>query len=169
MLAVLKMVPGGAHGRELVKRSVVFLGVLVLVLLASTKRSRQPAPGFEASAIGRVRAVISAQIAYASVCGRYADTLERLERPSCRANVEPTPFLSPDIVSTQDRFRYYFELVPSADSASHFAYIAVPKQAGIGSMRAFCGDDSGRIYVDSSGNRPAVRGGQCADRSSPIP
>ena len=149
-------------------RSLVFLAVLGLVLLASTKRSRQPAPGFEAAAIGRVRAVLSAQLAYAAVCGRYADTLERLQRPSCKPNIEATPFLSPDIASTQERWRYYFELVPSADSSSHYAYIAVPKQVGIGSMRAFCGDESGRIYVDTSGNRPAIRGGQCTDRSSPI-
>jgi len=163
------MVPYGADGRELVKRSVVFLAVLVVALLASTKRSRQPAPGFEAAAIGRVRAVLSAQAAYASVCGRYADTLEQLERPLCKPDVASTPLLSPDIVSTQERYRYYFELVPSTDSLSHYAYIAVPTQVAIESMRAFCGDDSGRIYVDNSGNRPAVRGGQCADRSTPIP
>jgi hypothetical protein len=148
---------------------VVFLGVLVFVLLATAKRSRQPAPGFEAAAIGRVRAVISAQRTHLSVCGSYADSLERLVRPSCKPDIRPESFLSADIVSTQERFRYYFELIPSADSESHYAYIAVPNEAAIGSMRAFCGDDSGRIYVDSTGTRPAVRGGQCADRSSPIP
>ena len=55
--------------------------VIVFVFLLTSQRSRQPEPSFEATAIGRVRAVVSAQAAYASLCGGYADSLEELSRP----------------------------------------------------------------------------------------
>lgn len=157
------------HVRGLAVRLAVFAAVFVFVSLMTSKRSRQPEPAHEVGAIGRVRAVISAQSTYASLCGGYADTLERLARPSCKPKVVvPTPFLSPDVVATRETSAYRFELVPSEDLTSHYAYIAVPTQVLPRRMRAFCGDDSDRIYVDVRGNRPAVRDGQCRDRRTPL-
>ena len=120
-----------------------------------------------AEQISRVRAVISAQIAYASLCGGYAESLEELSRPSCKPNAtDSTRLLSPDIVANRETSAYRFELVPSADVASRFANIAVPTQMHGRTMHAFCGDDSGRIYIDVRGVRPVVRDGQCQDRGT---
>ena len=150
-------------------RLAVFAGVFVFVFLLTGTRSRQPEPSAEAAAIGRVRAVISAQTVYASVCGGYAGTLEELSRPSCKPHVaDSTPLLSPDVVAIRETPAYRFELVLSQDLVSHYAYVAVPRQVLARRMRAFCGDDSGRIYVDAGGNRPVVRDGQCHDRGRPL-
>lgn len=155
----------GGVGRGV--RLAVSAGVIVLVFLLTSMRSRQPEPSFEATAISRVRAVITAQIAYASLCGGYAESLEELSRPSCKPNAaDSTRLLSPDIVANRETSAYRFELVPGADVASRYAYIAVPTQMHGRTMHAFCGDDSGRIYVEVRGVRPVVRDGQCQDRGT---
>ena len=148
-------------------RLAVPAGVIVCVFLLTSERSRQPEPSFEATAIGRVRAVISAQVAYASLCGNYAESLEELSRPSCKPSVaDSTRLLSPDIVANGETSAYRFEFVTGAETASHYAFIAVPTQMYGRSTRAFCGDDSGRIYVDVGGVRPVVRDGQCQNRGT---
>jgi len=150
-------------------RVTAFVGLFVFVSLVTSKRSGHPEPSGEAEAVGWVRAVVSAQAAYASLCGGYAPTPEVLERPSCTPQVAvSSPLLSPGIVAVRETSAYRFELVPSEDSISHYAYVAVPKRVVRGRTRAFCADGSGRIYVDTRGNRPSVRGGQCRDHSNPL-
>ena len=127
-------------------------------------------------AIGDIRHVISAQMAYASVNQGFYDTLACLESPAdCLPGyAESAPvFLESDIMTTQGGYRRRFYPGPPAEvegevinkvspsSIRSFAFVAVPHEPRKTAERAFCGDSSGRLRVSVDGTMPAIRDGHC--------
>ena len=135
----------------------------------------------ESAAIGAIRAVVSAEKAYAAMTGGY-DTLECLATSSCIPGIDQDRrrFLDPSL-ATSRRIRGYhlaFHRGPeagnggrkvSATAMTRFAVVALPAAPGAASRRAFCGDDSGSIYLTPGDRVPRVSGGRCLDKEHPLP
>jgi hypothetical protein len=128
-------------------------------------------------AISVIRAVQKAQAMYRAAFGYY-DRLECLIQASCVPNPYPPSYLSPNAFRST-AFGYRFRLhegsravarIPEALSAGgmrSYAMVAVPLERREG-KRAFCGDDSGEVYVTSGAQPPDVEAGRCVDTSNPL-
>jgi len=156
-------------------------GIIAAIAIPSLLRARVSAN--ESGAIGDTRTVISAQLTYASANGGYYDSLECLANPSgCIPGYPPQgPYmLGPELVAREKTgYRRTLHLgVPpvgqdpsakaSPTSVVSFAYVAVPIVPNRTGVRAFCGDESGRIFFTSDGSEPRVEDGRCAETSNVI-
>ncbi len=115
------------------------IGIVAAIAIPGLLRARMA--GNEASAIGSIRAMSSAQAAFASTHeGRYG-TLECLTVPSSCPNADGTvstePFLHRCAAEPGPRSGYTFRLLLSPDQ-TRFVYWAEPAQAGQSGDRAFC-------------------------------
>jgi hypothetical protein len=160
---------------------VAFVGIIAAIAIPSLLRARISAN--ESMAIGDLRTLVSAEVAYASRNGGFYDRLECLARPvECVPGYgadEPV-FLSEVFPAVRSGYNREFRGGPPADasqvssaslspsSIQSFAYIAYPVSPSTGS-RAFCADDTGRICVMMDGSRPPVIEGRCDPACTPLP
>ena len=158
---------------------VPLAGIVAAIAIPSLLRARVSAN--EAAAIGDVRTVISAEAAYNSAnCGTYG-RLECLSNPrgsGCIADYpagSPT-FLDATLTSAHHKSGYARAFHPGAEvprtqgpgcaggtGLESFAYTAEPEKHGQTGVRAFCGDDTGRLCFTNSGSAPPVTNGRCAE------
>lgn len=123
-------------------------GVLAAIAVPGLLRARMA--GNEASAIGALRAIHSAQASYFSECGAYAISL-----PSLTGHLNPELTASATVVVSG-----YSVLLTSApgstvgdtvrgcrNTTSEYAVQAAPQQPGASGMRFFLMDSEGRIFA----------------------
>jgi type IV pilus assembly protein PilA len=138
---------------------IVLVGVVAAILVGSLERAR--AAGNEASAIGSLRAINSAQATFSSFCGHgfYAATLADLARPPGPGE---TPFVSSDLgLDPVVKFGYRISLtggeaVPDAPPACSGAtlvrtyfVLAEPLEVGATGTRFFASNQELEIYESS--------------------
>jgi len=126
---------------------------------------------YEASAIGDIRTMMSAQMAYSYGNGGAYDELRcLLEPPKCLAGSKEQAFIDRGLtLDEKGGFRRKFypgppfkeKGVKSASSIASFAYTAFPASPETGT-RGFCGDASGEICFTPDGSEPKVAAGRCA-------
>jgi len=151
--------------------AIPFIGIIAAIAIPSLLRARVSAN--EASTIGDIRTVISAEVTYASVNGEFYDTLECLAQPaSCRPGAPATPFLT-NMPPTKSGYVRTFHPGPPAPPAAlatgsispsslqAYAFSAVPLTPGRTGVRAFCGDATGVICQTIDGSAPTVADGRC--------
>ena len=136
----------------------VLVGVPVVGLVASycsASLQHQRVSGNEASAIGSMRAIVSAQMVHFSECGGYSPTL---------AGLAASGYLLPDLGSDPARKSgYEVALVRPAGAQdvtarkpacgptiSAFNATAVPVEPGTTGLRFFMTDDSGQVKQATS-------------------
>ena len=124
---------------------VAMIGIVAAIAIPGLLRARMS--GNEASAIGSVRSMSSAQATFASTHeGRYG-TLECLTAPASCPEADgsaATPFLPPAAAEPGPRSGFVFRLLLSEDR-SHFVYWAEPAKAGQTGDRAFCVTETGTV------------------------
>jgi hypothetical protein len=134
----------------------------------------------EASAVGDIRTLISAEAAYASMNGGLFDTPGCLVTPGpCLGRKAPSSaFLASEPEGSRNGYtrRFVAGPAPKADeikrlkaspsSLRSFAYVGVPDLPGESGERAFCGDSTGRVCFMADGSAPVVKNGAC-DASCP--
>ena len=117
---------------------IAMIGIVAAIAVPALLRARMS--GNEASAIGSIQAMSSAQVTFASTHGRYG-TLECLTVPSSCPNADGTvstaPFIHPAAAGPGPRSGYTFRLLLSPDQ-TRFVYWAEPAKAGQTGNRAFC-------------------------------
>ena len=130
---------------------VALIGIVAAIAIPALLKARMA--GNEASAIGSLRAMSSAQAAYSATHdGRYG-TLECLTAPSSCPGGDGAssnePFLGRDTANLGPRSGYAFRLFLSPDH-DHFVYWAEPAVAGQTGMRAFCVAETSTVldYLD---------------------
>jgi hypothetical protein len=142
------------------------IGVTIATVLAIAQvRVRRSDYASEASAIGALRAVVTAQLAYAAVNGGYATSLEALAG-SCEPGQQG--FISPALqADSRVSSAYAIRLQPGTRTPEHVdclgnptaaAYYAsaVPVQQGAPATRAFAVDQNAVIWFDTGGTAPTV-------------
>ncbi len=143
---------------------VAIIGIIAAIAVPGLLRARMS--GNEASAIGSLRAINSAQSTYSSSCGAngYAQSLEDL---ALAPGTSTAGFISPDLSTTGVvKSGYNVAVAPESGAApisatvcnggagsvaSYFAS-AVPVNVGSTGQRAFATDSRGTIFVDLNGN-----------------
>ena len=154
----------------------VVIGIMAAIAIPSLLRARVSAN--EASAIGDVRTMISAEVAYSTANGNFFDTPECVGTPSlCIPGYTGPSFLDPTLATLATKSGYQRRFVPgppagrgavSPSSLQSFAYVAVPLSRGQTGVRGFCGDSSGMVCATQDGSEPAVENGQCAASCAPL-
>jgi type IV pilus assembly protein PilA len=144
---------------------VAIIGIIAAIAVPGLLRARQS--GNEASAIGSVRAVNSAEATYAASCGGggYATTLTNLGT----APAGGVPFISPDLSQADPAIKsgYTITVVDGANptqvlaqastcnnvanSSSVYFVHAEPVTVGSTGQRSFASDNRGTIYQLGSG------------------
>lgn len=137
---------------------------------AAGVRAPKPCVAPEAVAIGTLRSVLSAEVAYRGAGDRFG-TLECLVKPhECLPDYPPE---APVFLSASDlrphkcgyRFTFYAPTAPNQPSDSGsvdaFAVMAVPIALGRSGERGFCVDGTGAIRVAPDGRVPAPSDGRC--------
>lgn len=159
------------------------IGIVAAIAIPSLLRARVSAN--EASAIGDVRTVISAEAAYQSAnCGAYGP-LECLSNPRAAGCVVDYPATGPSFLDTgltvaRVKSGYRREFHPGTDvvlnagggcaggaGLESFAYTAVPESHQTG-VRGFCGDSTGIVCSTSDGSVPDTAGGRCGESCVPL-
>ena len=143
---------------------VAIIGIIAAIAVPGLLRARQS--GNEASAIGSVRAVNSAEATYAASCagGGYAQSLADLGK----APTGGVPFISPDLVGgTKSGYTVAMGAptattvvttaantcnTAAADSLSGFYVHTEPLTVGSTGQRSFASDHRGTIYQKAAGS-----------------
>jgi len=140
---------------------VAIIGIIAAIAVPGLLRARQS--GNEASAIGSLRAINSAQSTFAASCGFgfYSPSLTNLGTAPVAAGA--TPFLSPDIAQAQPVLKSGYSLTMTAGTVAASApascnnlaagtvvqgYFANNDPAGGGGTRSFATNTSGTIWQD---------------------
>ncbi len=153
---------------------VAFIGIIAAIAIPSLLRARVSAN--EAVAIGDIRTIISAEVAYSSTNGGHFDLLRCLVKPQeCIPGypVSAPIFLDQEYLPVKQGYQREFLPGLPADSSDvalgnispssvqSFAYVAYPVTVGTTGVRSFCGDYTGRMCVYMDGSKPPVTNGQC--------
>jgi type IV pilus assembly protein PilA len=141
---------------------VAIIGIIAAIAVPGLLRARMS--GNEASAIGSLRAVVSAQVDYDGMNRGYATDLATLVT-MCPAMT--VPFLSPDLnANGVVKSGYTFNLGPGAGgvagpndcngTATNTAFYAtgVPLSVGTSGQRGFAANQQAAIWQDTSGLAP---------------
>ena len=156
--------------------SLVLIPVIgILAAIAIPSLSRAGIAANEASAIGRLRSIVSAEMAYAMSNGGAYDTLECLAAPaSCGFDAAATPYIASDVgTGTRAGYSLTFFNGPAADRSANpaivspssmdaFAVFAEPERPGTTGQRVFCVDGTGVMRLGPGpGASSVVVGGLC--------
>jgi len=145
---------------------VAIIGIIAAIAVPGLLRARMS--GNEASAIGSMRAINSAQSTYSSSCasGGYAQSLNDLAKPPAGSNAG---FVSPDIKSNGvQKSGYIVNLgagtvgtvvltaastcnIAAADAIASYFAEAHPATIGSTGQRSFGTDQRGTIFQDNTG------------------
>lgn len=130
---------------------VMGIGVIAAIAIPSLLRARVAAN--EAGAIGDIRTVISAEVAFESTAQGYGDLACLAKPASCLKNYSGPAFLDEALSGATEKTGYKRAFHPGAPGKMRgtyraFAYTATPIEAGKTGVRSFCGDATGRICVD---------------------
>ena len=143
---------------------IAIIGIIAAIAIPGMLRARRACN--EASAIGSLRALNSAESSFAATAGKggFADLLATLASP-CPGGT--TAFISPDLsIDPAVKSGYTIAIGPSASSspgpndcngvATITAYYttAVPVAAGVSGLRAFSSSGAGAIFFDPTGVAP---------------
>ena len=138
---------------------VAIIGIIAAIAVPGLLRARMA--GNEASAIGSLRAINTAQVNYSQQCNGYSATLTDLRVAG--------NFLSPDLTSANSVVKSGYTILvnvgtgaalavqPPGCTASGSGYYgsAVPLNVGSTGTRAFATNAQGTIWQDTTGVAPA--------------
>ena len=141
---------------------VAIIGIIAAIAIPGLLRARMA--GNEASAIGSVRAVNTAQQGYAQLCNGFANDLTFLGLAGAVAGTQP--FLSPDMTVSNAIVKSGYNLSlaaglggiavltgPCVADAPFTNYLmsALPSTPGSTGTRSFASNNAGTIYQDVTG------------------
>lgn len=138
---------------------VVIPLILIIAAIAIPNLLRAKISANEASAVGNVRNIVSAEISYATLHPRAGFTCDL-------SDLSSAGLIDASLAGGQ-RTGYSFALQnctaeKEGDPAAHFQIVASPVNYNQTGVRQFCADESAVIRMDNTGNA------QCVDRGAPL-
>jgi type IV pilus assembly protein PilA len=133
--------------------------ILIVAAIAIPNLLRAKISANEASAVGNVRNIVSAEVSYA--------TLHPQTGFTCNLSDLSSAGLIDSSLAGGQKYGYIFALQnctaeKEGDPASHFQITASPVKYNSTGVRAFCADESGVMRSDNTGSA------QCVDHGSPL-
>lgn len=141
---------------------VAIIGILAAIAVPGLLRAR--ISGNEASAIGSIRSIVSAEQDYRGLNSAYADSLAALAATCIKRSA---PFISPDLnANGAIKNGYVFTVVPGAGASpgpndacgratnERFYATAAPQSVGSTGTRAFAADTGLVIWQNMAGTAP---------------
>lgn len=147
-------------------------GALAAVAIPSLLRARVSAN--EASTIGDIRTVLSAEAAFSSSSGGSYGDLRCLSEPAtCIDGYAGPVFVDAGLAQATEKGGYKRAFQAGAAAArprsfDGFAYTATPLTVGQTGVRSFCGDSSGLICFDPTGAEIVPERGACPSGCQPL-
>jgi type IV pilus assembly protein PilA len=149
------------EGFSLVELLIVVAIILVIAAIAIPNMVKSRLAANEASAASSVRAITTAEIAYASTYGVGYSALANLGGAlPCTPSVATACILDP-IISGGTKSGYTLSAVPGGAGNVSFVGAAVPINVGTSGQRTFCVDETGVIRFDATGGAAPANGAQC--------
>ena len=153
----------GAGGASLLVM-VAVIGIVAAIAIPSLLRARVSAN--EASALGTVRSVVSAEMAYAQSAGAFGPMPCLVSPATCVTSYQGPTFLSEELAS-ETRGGYQYALRTSEDGR-RFVFTAQPVTPGRTGVRGFCGDHTGVVCAGTGGLDDPSQAGCDFRRCRPI-
>jgi prepilin-type N-terminal cleavage/methylation domain-containing protein len=147
------------HGFSLIELLIVIAIILALAAMAIPNLLRSKMSANEASAVGSIRTIATAQTTYSVSYPQvgYADSLTKLAFPASGQSVDPNHAGLIDWVlgcATQPcpKAGYQFSIVNAAGTPiSSYEVTGTPQVVGQTGRRGFCGDQVPRLMYDPTG------------------
>ena len=148
-------------GFSLIELLIVVAIILIIAAIAIPNLLRSRMAANEASAVGSLRTINTAQVTFSSTYGIGYGTLAALASPpaaACTPSVTQACLLDSNLGSGT-KSGYTFVVTPSsagttANPATNFNSTAAPVAPGNSGQSTFCSDDSGVIRRDPTGGAP---------------
>lgn len=166
LLGALNYLTKGKVGEALL--ASVLCGLCVWQVVASAPAGRPGA--MSGAAVGDVRSMISAEMAYASANNGAFGSLTCLKNPeSCGWPKGLPSFIDADLAALKPKYGYARSFL--AGPAGHgtvdpglatFVYIATPVTVSEEATRGFAGDHTGRVCFTTDGTAPPIVNGALA-------
>jgi len=139
-------------GFSLIELLIVVAIILIIAAIAIPNLLRSKMAANEASAVGSLRSINTASVAYSTTYGTYPPTLADLGPDSSggTAATSTTADLLDSVLSAGVKSGYTFTFAPGTGNLS-YTLTAVPSSQGVTGQRGFYTDQSGVIRGDSSG------------------
>ena len=147
-------------GFSLIELLIVVAIILIIAAIAIPNLLRARIAANEASAVGSVRSIVTAEISYSSTWGQgFAATIDNLGGATpCTASAATSCFLDPVLsVAPYQKSGYTLSAVglgaacTAAAPCTRFVVGAVPMTVGQTGQRTFCNDQSGVSRFDAAG------------------
>lgn len=153
-------------GFSLIELLIVVAIILIIAAIAIPNLLRSRMAANEASAVGSVRTLNTAQVTYSSTWGiGYAAALSNLGGTNSCTATSTTACLIDPVLSAGAKSGYTFASVGNTTvggALQGFETNGTPATVGTTGTRAFCSDQSGVIRYNTSGTAIGTAAGSCA-------
>ena len=154
-------------GFSLIELLIVVAIILIIAAIAIPNLLRSRIAANEASAVGSVRTVTTAQVTYSSTYGTGYTTLAQLGGPAACTAAAATACLVDPVLTLGTKSGYVVASAPNTGAGSNvspfngFETNGTPFSVSTGT-RAFCSDQSGVIRYNTTGTAVGTAAGSCA-------
>ena len=157
-------------GFSLIELLIVVAIILIIAAIAIPNLLRARIAANEASAVGSVRTIVTAEISYAnSYQIGPAVTIGLLQNPpGCVASSNTACLIDTTLSVNKAKSGYSFDAAgnggagTAASPETGFEAVANPITVGTSGQRSFCADMSGVLHVDPAGALMTTAAGACA-------
>ena len=160
-------------GFSLIELLIVVAIILIIAAIAIPNLLRSKMAANEASAVGSLRTINTAQVTFSSTYGTGYTTLAFLSTPvaGCIAATATGACLLDSNLGAGTKSGYFFTSVPgggagtAASPNNSFNSTAVPVAIGTSGQNSFCSDESGVLRRDTTGAADAA----CSTTATALP
>ncbi|MGB2889645.1 MAG: prepilin-type N-terminal cleavage/methylation domain-containing protein, partial [Candidatus Acidiferrales bacterium] len=144
-------------GFSLIELLIVVAIILIIAAIAIPNLLRARIAANEASAVGSVRTIVTAEVTYSSTWGTgFSTVLANLGGAAvpCAAAAANACLVDPQLANKAAKSGYNFLApggAPVNGIVTTFAVSAVPQTVGTTGQRTFCSDESGVVRFDPTG------------------